>query len=113
MKGHPAVQQFARERRTISCGNREIAVLCSRPIVREQDAGVLLIHEAFGVTESVLRLAGLIAAAGFVVWLPVLRTIGQAGEPANRRRSSIFACSISVYGGSLMTVRTRWRRISL
>jgi len=79
---HPAVRAFAGERRTVSCGKRTIDVLCSRQIVHGQDVGVVLMHEAFGVTESVLRLAGRIAEAGFVVWVPVL--FGPSHKPATR-----------------------------
>jgi dienelactone hydrolase len=88
VSGHLAVQQFARERQTISSDDREIEALGSHPIVREQDSGALLMHEAFDVTESVLRLAELIAAAGFIVWVPVPRSRRRRTCPTDRRGRS-------------------------
>lgn len=88
-----AVSRFAAERRVVRHHGRPYHVLCSRSVVRG-DMGVVLLHEVFGLTESVLRLADTIAREGFVVWVPVL--FGPSHKTATKLQSSaaVMACCI-------------------
>lgn len=83
------VEQFAQERRVVRLNRRAYQVLCSRPIVRGRDTGVIVMHEVFGLTESVLKLADMIAQSGFVVWVPVL--FGPSHKPATKLRGTVGA----------------------
>jgi dienelactone hydrolase len=117
----PAVDQFAKERRVVQQGGRSYQVLCSASIVRGRDTGVVLMHEVFGLTESVLRLAGTIAQAGFVVWVPILfgpshttttPLRGAAGVVASCIRREIYAFAANRSSPITDVVRALCRELS-
>ena len=88
------VSQFAAERRVVRQCGRSYQVLCSGSIVSGRDTGVDIMHEVFGLTETVLRLADTIAQSGFVVWVPVL--FGPSRKTATKLRgtAAVMACCI-------------------